>query len=264
MKGQTALITGASAGLGRELAKLAAVDGTDLVLVARRRDRLEALARELSAAHGVAVTVSAADLADPAAPSALCEQVQAAGITVDTLVNNAGFGSIGPFAGADLARQLEMIAVNVRALVELTHRFLPGMLARKQGRILNLASVAGFVPGPFMATYYASKAFVLSFTEALAAELDGTGVTVTASCPGPTQTEFSEVARNGESKLFRRNVATATEVARHAYRAMLAGTVVAVPGLMNKLMVQSVRTVPRTTLRSIVAKLNRPPKPEAT
>jgi short-subunit dehydrogenase len=264
MKGQTALITGASAGLGRELAKLAAADGTNLMLVARRRDRLEALAQELSAAHGVAVTVSAADLADPAAPAALVEQVEAAGITVDTLMNNAGFGSIGPFAGADLARQLEMIAVNVRALVELTHRFLPGMLARKQGRILNVASVAGFVPGPFMATYYASKAFVLSFTEALAAELDGTGVTVTASCPGPTKTEFSEVARNGESKLFRRNVATATGVARHAYRAMLAGTVVAVPGLMNKLMVQSVRTAPRTTLRSIVAKLNRPPKPEAT
>jgi short-subunit dehydrogenase len=261
-KGQTALITGASAGLGRELAKLAAVDGVNLVLVARRRDRLEELARELSAAHGVAVTVSAADLADPAAPSAICEQVAAGGIAVDYLVNNAGFGSVGPFAKADLARQLEMITVNVRALVELTHRFLPGMLARKQGRILNIASVAGFVPGPFMATYYASKAFVLSFTEALATELSGTGVTVTASCPGPTKTEFSEVARNDEAKLYRRNVATAETVARHAYRAMLAGTTVAVPGLMNKLLVQSVRTAPRATLCSIVAGLNRPPKQE--
>jgi uncharacterized protein len=262
MKGQTVLITGASAGLGRELAKLAAADGANLVLVARRRDRLEELAQQLTAAHGVAVQVTAADLADPAAPAVIVEATQAAGITVDALVNNAGFGSIGPFAKADLARQLEMVAVNVRALVELTHRCLPGMLARKQGRILNLASVAGFVPGPFMATYYASKAFVLSFTEALATELQGTGITVTASCPGPTKTEFADVARNGESKLFRRRVATAAGVAKHAYRAMLNGTVVAVPGLMNKLIVQSVRVSPRATLRSIAAGLNRTPKPE--
>lgn len=262
MRGQTALITGASAGLGRELAKLAAADGLNLVLVARRRDRLEELAQALAAAHGVAVRVNVADLADPTAPAAILAETEAAGIAIDCLVNNAGFGSIGPFAQADLARQLEMVAVNVRALVELTHRFLPGMLARKQGRILNLASVAGFVPGPFMATYYASKAFVLSFTESLATELCGTGVTVTASCPGPTQTEFADVARNGESKLYRRNVATAAGVAKHAYRAMLAGTVVAVPGLMNKLIVQSVRVSPRASLRSIAAGLNRTPQQE--
>jgi short-subunit dehydrogenase len=204
--------------------------------------------------------VIAADLGDPAAPNAIYAQVAAAGIELDFLVNNAGFGSAGPFADADLARQLEMITVNVRALVELTHHFLPDMVARKQGRILNLASIAGFVPGPFMATYYASKAFVVSFTEALAAELRGTGVTATASCPGPTQTEFSQVARNVDIKLYRTNVMDAKSVARHAYRAMLAGKVLAVPGFMNKLTVQSVRTLPRATLRSAVARLNRPVK----
>jgi short-subunit dehydrogenase len=256
LKGQTALITGASAGLGRELARLAARDGQNLVVVARRRDRLDELAGELSAAHGVTVTVIAADLGDPASPRAIAERVGAAGITIDCLMNNAGFGSHGPFAASDLARQLEMIVVNVRALVELTHLFLPGMLARKRGRILNVASIAGFVPGPFMASYYASKAFVLSFTEALATELRGSGVTATASCPGPTATEFGAVATSDGTKLFRSNVADAASVAAHAYRAMLAGKVVAIPGLMNKLIAQSVRLAPRAILRSLVAGLN--------
>jgi short-subunit dehydrogenase len=258
MAEQTALITGASAGIGLELAKLIAADGIGLVLVARRRDRLETLAHELTAAHGVATTVLAADLADPAAPAALVEQVAAAGIEIDFLINNAGFGSAGPFAEADRSRQLEMIAVNVRALVELTHRFLPGMLQRKRGRILNLASVAGFVPGPFMATYYASKAFVLSFTEALAIELRGSGVTATASCPGPTDSEFSQVARNADIKLYRSSVMDAKSVARHAYRAMLAGKVVAVPGLKNKLLIQGLRATPRAAVRSMAAKFNVP------
>ncbi len=255
-KGQTALITGASAGLGRELARLAARDGQNLVVVARRRDRLDELASELSAAHGVTVTVIAVDLGDPASPRAIAERVGAAGIAIDCLMNNAGFGSHGPFAESDLARQLEMIGVNVRALVELTHLFLPGMLARKRGRILNVASIAGFVPGPFMATYYASKAFVLSFTEALATELRGSGVSATASCPGPTATEFGAVATSDGTKLFRSNVADAASVAGHAYRAMLAGKVVAIPGLMNKLIAQSVRLAPRAILRSIAAGLN--------
>jgi short-subunit dehydrogenase len=149
-----------------------------------------------------------------------------------------------------------MIDVNVRALVELTHLFLPGMLERKQGRILNIASMAGFVPGPFMATYYASKAFVLSFTEALAGELRGTGVTATASCPGPTDTEFGGVAGSSKSNLFKRHLADAASVARHGYRAMLAGKVVAIPGLQNKLSVQSVRIAPRAAVRAISAKLN--------
>jgi short-subunit dehydrogenase len=256
MAKQTALITGASAGLGREYARLFAKDGHDLVLVARRRERLDELARELKAAHGTTCTVIAADLATPGAGRQIADQVQAAGRTIDFLVNNAGFGKRGPFAQSDVRLQLEMIDVNMRALVELTHRFLPGMLERKQGRILNIASMAGFVPGPFMATYYASKAFVVSFTEALAQELHGSGVTATASCPGPTATEFGDVAGSSKSNLFKRRVADAASVARHGYRAMLAGTVVAIPGLQNKLSVQSVRIAPRAVVRAISAKLN--------
>jgi short-subunit dehydrogenase len=255
--GQTALITGASAGLGREFAKLAAQDGHDLVLVARRRSRMDELASELGAAHGVGITVIDADLGDRATPLQIVDRVQAAGLQIDILINNAGFGSHGAFAEAELARQLEMVDVNVRALIELCHLFLPGMLARRRGRILNIASLAGFVPGPMMATYYASKAFVLSFTEALATELQGTGVTATASCPGPTATEFGTVSRNEATNLFRRNAATAVSVARHGYKAMLAGQVVAIPGFKNKLTAQSLRVAPRSVVRSFAAGLNR-------
>ena len=254
---ETVLLTGASAGIGRELARLAAGDGHDLVLVARRQDRLEELAAELGAAHGVRVTVIAADLSDRATPGQIAERIHTAGTRVDYLINNAGFGTCGPFQEVVLEREMEMIEVNVRALVQLTRLFLPEMLARKRGRILNIASVAGFVPGPFMATYYASKAFVLSFTEALARELRGSGVTVTASCPGPTATEFGAVARNKDTHLFRRGVADAASVAGHAYRAMLAGKVVAIPGLMNKLIAQSIRISPRSVVRALVAYLNR-------
>jgi short-subunit dehydrogenase len=254
---QTALVTGASAGIGRELARLAAKDGHDLVLVARRRERLEELAAEITAAHGVQVTVIASDLSERAAPVDIAERLRATGTHIDFLINNAGFGSCGPFAQAVLDREVEMIHLNIRALVQLTHLFLPDMLARKSGRILNMASVAGFVPGPYMATYYASKAFVISFTEALSAELLGTGVTITASCPGPTETEFAAVAKNDKTKLFQRGVADAAPVALHAYRAMMAGKVVAIPGLMNKLIAQSIRIAPRAWLRAISAGLNR-------
>ena len=226
------------------------------MLVARRRERLVELASELAAAHGTACTVIAADLAAPGAAQQIADQVHAAGRRIDFLINNAGFGCRGAFAQSDRQRQIEIIDVNVRALVELTHLFLPGMLERKQGRILNIASMAGFVPGPFMAVYYASKAFVLSFTEALARELHGTGVTATASCPGPTATEFAEVACTSGSKAFRRNVADGASVARHGYRAMLAGTVVAIPGLENKLSAQAIRIAPRAVLRAFAARLN--------
>ena len=259
---RTALITGASAGLGRELARLAAKDGHDVVLVARRRDRLEELAKELETAHGVRATVIAANLGDRAVPSAIADELHAKGIAVDFLINNAGFGTRGSFVHSDLVRELEMVEVNIRALMQLTRLFLPDMIARKRGRILNIASVAGFLPGPYMATYYASKAFVLSFTEALSAELAGTGVTVTASCPGPTATEFGSVAGGGKkTKLFQSNVAQVEPVARHAYKAMMAGTIVAVPGFVNKLIAQSVRISPKSVLRSIAAGLNRKRKP---
>ncbi len=228
-----------------------------MVLVARRRDRLEELAAELAAAHGTQTTILVADLSDRDVPSNIAQRLASAGTRIDFLINNAGFGSCGPFSKAVLDREVEMIHLNVRALVQLTHAFLPEMLARKSGRILNVASVAGFVPGPYMATYYASKAFVVSFTEALSVELQGTGVSITASCPGPTSTEFGVVAGNAKTKLFQRNVAQAGPVALHAYRAMMAGKVVAVPGLVNKLIVQSNRLSPRAWLRVIAGGLNR-------
>jgi uncharacterized protein len=255
--GRTALITGASAGLGREFAKLAARDGHDVILVARRKERLQELAEQLGAAHAVSATVIAADLADRDAPRAIVEKIYAAGLSVDFLINNAGFGSRGAYGDSDFAREAEMVDVNIRALMELTHRFLPSMLARKSGRILNVASLAGFVPGPYMATYYATKAFVLSFSEALAAELRGTGIAVTALCPGPTNTEFSSVANSERTNLFRAGSADAAGVASYGYRAMLAGRAVAIPGLANKVIAHGAALTPRAVVRFLAAWVNR-------
>jgi short-subunit dehydrogenase len=256
---KTALITGASAGLGLELAKLFGRDGHDVVLVARRRDKLEELAASLAKEHGVETRIVAADLFDPGSPKRIFDEVSAAGVEVDFLVNNAGFGTSGRFVEIDLERELGMIQVNVAALVHLTRLFLPKMVERKSGRVLNIGSTAAFVPGPFMATYYASKAFVVSFTEALAHELHGTGVTATVSCPGATATEFATVAGTDKTALFHgAGVAGAGAVALHAYRAMHAGKVVAIPGARNKLMVQSIRFSPRAMARGIAARLNQP------
>lgn len=252
----TALITGASAGLGVDFARQFAKDGHDLVLVARRRDKLDALASELTKAHGIQCSVVAADLTERGAPQRIFDELETKQLVIDFLVNNAGFGTTGPFAGSDLQRELELVEVNVVALMGLTRLFLPGMIARKRGRIMNVASTAGFLPGPFMASYYASKAFVVSFTEALAFELRGSGVTVTACCPGATATEFALVAGNDKSALFRGGVATSAAVATHGYHAMLAGQVIAIPGFMNKLKMQFLRVSPRTLMRSVAAKLN--------
>lgn len=254
---RTALVTGASAGLGKEFATLFAKDGHDVVLVARSEDRLQALAAELVAAHGVKARVVAADLGTPAGATRVWNECS--GLAVDFLVNNAGFGSSGSFADLDLARELEMVQVNVASLVALTHRFASPMRTRKFGRILNVASTAGFQAGPFMATYYATKAFVISFSEAVAFELAGTGVTVTCHCPGATATEFAGVAGTEKSALFQRKVATAADVALHAYRAMHAGEILSVHGAMNKLGVQSLRFAPRSVVRGIAAKLNQTP-----
>jgi len=253
----TALVTGASAGLGRDYARLFAADGHDVVLVARRRERLDELAREIGSTASVTAHVVALDLADPDAPRRLHDELRARGIAIDFLVNNAGFGTTGPFAAADAAKQLEMVQVNVTVLLELTRLLLPDMLARGRGRILNIGSTAGFQPGPFMAVYYASKAFVNSFTEALAYELSGTGVTATVSCPGATATEFAGHAGNAESWLFRLGAADSMVVAREGYAAMMAGKPMVVHGLTNKLSVQAVRLSPRAAVLGIAARLNR-------
>jgi short-subunit dehydrogenase len=255
----TALITGASAGLGAEYARLFAADKHDLVLVARRRERLEALARELQSAHGVKAWVVTADLAARDGASRVVGEVGRLGLEIDFLVNNAGFGTSGAFVELDVGRELEMIQVNVAALVTLTRAFLPAMVERRRGHVLNVGSTAGFPPGPFMAVYYASKAFVNSFTEALWYELRGTGVTATVSCPGATATEFAAVAGNSSSLLFRLGAASPATVARQGYRAMMKGKAMVVHGLKNKLTVQSLRISPRSLARAVAASLN--PRP---
>ncbi|HEV3032030.1 MAG TPA: SDR family oxidoreductase [Polyangia bacterium] len=257
-KKKTALVTGASSGIGLELAQLFAADGHDVVLVARRKTELEALARRLVAERGVRAHVVAEDLSDAAAPERIVAEVGRLGLTIELLVNNAGFGAKGRFAELELGRQLRMIQVNVMALVHLTGLLLPGMLARRSGRILNLGSTAGFQPGPGMAVYYATKAFVNSFTEALAFELSGTGVTATVSCPGATATEFGRVAGNGKTRLFKRGFMAAPVVAEAAYRAMLAGKVSVIHGARNKLLIHSQRLAPRAAVRAIAARLNLP------
>lgn len=248
----TALITGASGGIGLELAKLCAAAGNDVVLVARRRNELEDLADSLAREHGIAARALAFDLADPAAPQAI---FAAAGV-IDILINNAGFGLLGAFAETDWNTDARMIQVNITALAHLTRLYLPGMLARRRGRILNVASTAAFVPGPLMAMYYASKAMVFSFTLAIAAELEGAGVTATALCPGPTATGFGEVAGNAGSKLFKGAAMSAAEVAREGFAAMMAGKPEAIAGSRNRWMIWSTRFAPRRMLAGIAKRLN--------
>lgn len=253
----TALITGASAGLGSDYARLFASDGHDVVLVARRKEKLDELAAELSKEHGIEAHTIAADLADPGAPQSIHDEVKEKGLDIEFLVNNAGFGSNGKFVELDFAGELAMITVNITTLMHLTRLFLPAMIERGHGRILNLGSTAGFQAGPYMATYYASKAFVNHFSEALAHELKDTGVTVTVSCPGATATEFAKVAGNDKSRLFQGgSAATSMDVANHGYRAMMKGKRMAIPGFKNKFLVQTLRMSPRNTVISIAARLN--------
>jgi uncharacterized protein len=198
----TVLITGASGGIGLELARVFAREGHDLAISARSLEALVPVQLELASRHHVAVTPVVADLAELDGAERLLDAVRAAGVSPSILVNNAGFGLYGAFAETPLERELQMIQVNVAALVTLTKGCLPAMIGRRRGRILNVASIAGFVPGPRMSIYYATKAFVISFSEAIAEELAGTGVTVTALCPGPTHSRFRETARIERSRVF--------------------------------------------------------------
>ena len=251
-----ALITGASSGIGLELAKLFARDGHDVVLVARSADKLKQLAGELGSAHGVRATVISADLADPGAPEEIFRTLRAADVELDVLVNNAGFGVTGPFLATDAAAELRMIQVNVTALTHLTKLFLPAMLGRGAGRILNVASTAGFQPGPFMAVYYATKAYVISFSEALANELQGTGVTVTCLCPGVTDTEFQKRAGTEQTPLFRQmRPMDAKTVARDGYRALMKGKPLVISGFRNWLLAESLRVSPRKLVTAISRRL---------
>lgn len=232
----TALITGASSGIGSELARLFAKDRYNLVLVARNSTRLESLAKELKAEHRVEATVMVQDLADPCAPQAIADQLVGQSIEIDVLVNNAGTQVYGEFAKASIEQQLALIQVNTTALVHLTRLLLPGMIQRGRGRILNVGSTGAFAPGPLNAVYCASKAFVLSFSEAIGAELARTGVSVTALCPGPTDTAF--IARHGMQnvRIFRYAMSP-VRVAQIGYRALQDSRPLVVAGFSNQLQV---------------------------
>jgi short-subunit dehydrogenase len=253
---ETVLVTGASSGIGAELARAFARGGASLVLTARSVDRLEALATELRAAHSVPVSVVAADLGAPDGVARIVDRLQRDGVLIDVLVNNAGYAGFGPFTETAWAEEAGMLQLNVLALTELAKRLLPGMVARKRGGILNVASTAAFQPGPLMAVYYATKAYVLSFSEAIAEELRGTGVTVTALCPGPTESGFQARASMEASRLVKgKRLMDAATVAKAGYEGFRRGATVVIPGFQNRLLAQSVRFTPRRLLTRIVHKM---------
>jgi short-subunit dehydrogenase len=247
-----ALVTGASSGIGLELAKLLAAAGHDLVLVARRESELQTLASSLERELGTRSHIVVSDLAQPGAATALARSLDEAGIELEILINNAGFGVHGPFVATDLQTELDMIQVNIVALTELSKQVIPGMVARGRGSVLNVASTAAFAPGPLMAVYYASKAYVLSLSEALAAELEGTGVNVIALCPGPTESGFQAVAGIGRSS---RRLPSSAEVAACGMQAIARGTTVAIAGTRNWWLVQSVRLLPRKLVARIIRRM---------
>ena len=255
-----ALVTGASQGIGLELARLAAVDGYGLVLVARSQDRLEALAIELRRSGGEALTLGL-DLSRRDAAERLVEWLGGRGIVPELLCNNAGIGAYGLHRDVPLAAEQELLDLNVVTLTRLTKLLLPAMLARRSGRILNVASTAAFQPGPYMAVYYASKAYVLSYSEALGYELRGTGITVTALCPGPTVSGFQERAVMRRARMVQGALLpldSPAAVARAGYRGLLAGRPVVIPGLANWLLAESVRLAPRRLVTAISAWMSRP------
>ncbi len=248
-----AIVTGASAGLGVGFAERLAARGQPLLLVARRGDRLSALAERLRAT--VPVDTLAVDLAADDAVAAVLSRV--AGRPVATLINNAGVGARGAFAEIDGKRQADMIRLNCTTLIELCHGVLPGMIAAKSGGILNIASTAAFQPGPWMAVYYATKAFVLSFSESLHEEVRAHGVRVAALCPGPTRTEFAEVADMGDTQLFKRLASDPDAVVRDGLAALNANQAVKISGALNTVMAQSIRLIPRVVARRLAGSLQK-------
>lgn len=246
---KTALITGATSGLGYDFVKLFANDNYDLVLVARNKKILKKIEQAYS---NINVTIIPKDLSVSGAAKALFSELESKDIHIDVLVNNAGFGSLGKFEALDIHHQINMIQLNIVALTELTHYLLPKMKQRKSGRILNVASTAAFQPGPLMAVYYATKAYVLSFSEALVDELSDSPITVTTLCPGPTKTNFNSTANSKENKIF--GIIMDSEfVAKKGYKALMSGRRVSIPGVLNKLGAFGVKLIPR----SIASKLSK-------
>jgi uncharacterized protein len=257
--GQTALVTGASMGIGVDLAECFAKDGYDLILTARSEAALKDVAARLAGKYKIKAATIALDLGQHGAGRKLADEIASRGLSVDVLVNNAGYGTAGAFDGSDEANQLGMIDLNVRALVELTHIYWPQMLVKKRGGVLNVASTAAFQPGPLMAVYYASKAFVLSFSEALWKEAEKTGVHVSCLCPGPTVSQFRERAGTGKTKLSRVGTPMATmKVAKLGYRGFRTNQRVVVTGARNKLLAGLSPFLPRKTLLATVHNLQSP------
>ncbi|MGA2377076.1 MAG: SDR family oxidoreductase [Candidatus Sulfotelmatobacter sp.] len=249
---QTALITGASGGIGYELARLFARDRYNLVLVARSAEKLDQVAAELQSQFGIAVKTVGLDLAVAPAVKFLFDQLQREGLEIDVLINNAGFGGFGEFDGMPEDEILGQIHLNIAALTQLTRLFLPPMLARHSGKVMNVASTAAFQPGPLMAVYYATKAYVLSFSEALANEVAGSGVVVSCFCPGATDTGFAKRAGTENSRLFRKlRPMNAEVVARDGYRGLMAGRTIVISGMQNWLVAESVRFAPRKMVTAI-------------
>lgn len=250
---QTALITGATSGIGLALAKVFAKNNYNLILVARKQEDLNKTKLDLESQFHVAVTTIAKDLSDGKAPQEIYDFCLQQNLRVDVLVNNAGFGSYGPFIDIELPKQLAMIDLNMRALTHLIGLFLPEMVARKTGKILNVASTAAFQPGPFFAVYYASKAYVLSLSEALRSEQRSSGVGVTCLCPGPTKTEFfsKELAIKGTRLIKSGYMMEAADVAEIAYKGLMKNKAVVIPGFLNKLVAFSTRLGPRTLVTAI-------------
>ena len=251
-----ALVTGASCGIGLDLARLLAKDKNNLVLVARSENKLKEIKASFEKEFGINVKIIIVDLSLPDATTQLYDEIVKEQITIDILINNAGFGDFSSFSNCDWQKQEKMINLNVLSLSKLTHLILPGMIKQGYGKIMNLGSLASFLPGPMMATYYATKAFVLSFSCSLANELKGTGITVTALCPGPVDTGFVAAAALEGSKLFHSfKPMTAIKVAEFGYRRMMKGKLLAIPGAMNKLMVTGIRFSPRKVVAIIVRKI---------
>ena len=255
-RGKWALVTGASAGIGVELARLLAAGGTHLVLTARRKERMEQLATELTTRHGIRAEVLVADLAHSAAPEEIFAFTEGKGIGVELLINNAGFGAYGEFCKIPLRRQLEMAQVNVSAVIHLTHLYLPQMIARRRGDILIVASTAAFQAVPYISAYAATKAFDLLFAEGLAEEMKPYGIRVCALCPGSTRTEFHQVANQPERLL--RVVETAEKVARVSLEGLAAGKSCVISGLANNLSVFGERLAPRRFVTRTAARMFKP------
>ncbi len=256
MAKETVLITGASSGIGMGLAKLFAADGSDLVLVARREDRLNELAEKLKSEHGIEVHVLPKDLSKKTSPKEIFNHLKKEKIEIDVLVNNAGFGSRGTVSELDTDLQVDMVQVNAAALTHLTSLFLPGIIERGQGGILNVGSLAGFQPGPNLAVYFATKAYVLSFTEALAEEISNPNIKISCFAPGPVKTEFGEKSDLEDSLLFKLSLMDLEPAVKAGYEGFRKGKTIVIPGLKQQIVPFLNRFTPRLIVRKIAKKLN--------